>query len=142
MFSQACVKNSVHRSRHPLGRHPLGRHSPGQTPPGQTPPGRHPLGRHLLGRHPLGRHPPPMGRHPPPMGRHPPPMGRHPLQADTPPHSWQADTTPLPPSPPPSRWLLQWTVYILLECILVNCYCSCQSQEYQCTMMNFILYDI
>ena len=50
IFSQACVKNSVHRGggadthldrlgrcppgRHPLGRHPnLGRHLPGQTPP-------------------------------------------------------------------------------------------------------------
>ena len=32
MFSQACVKNSVHRSRHPLGIHPLGRHPPGRHP--------------------------------------------------------------------------------------------------------------
>ena len=54
MFSQACVKNSVHGGRGclPLVRgdaHPLGRHSPG----------RHPLGRHPPGRHPhLGRHPP------------------------------------------------------------------------------------
>ena len=65
MFSQAVVKNSVHRvGRYPPGRHPSGQthtHTPGQTPPpradippwadtdtprqtappGQTPPGRH-----------------------------------------------------------------------------------------------------
>ena len=47
MFSQACVKNSVHgvcvsqhlmgRGVHPLGRHPLCRHSPRQTPLGRPP---------------------------------------------------------------------------------------------------------
>ena len=46
MFSQACVKNSVHR----------GVYIPwGNTPWAET----DPLGRHPLGRHPLGRHPPP-----------------------------------------------------------------------------------
>ena len=42
IFSEACVKNSVHSggclgrphwADTPLGRHPLGRHLPGQTPP-------------------------------------------------------------------------------------------------------------
>ena len=46
---------------------------------------------HLLGRHPQGRHPP---------GRHTP----------------RADTTPRADA---LRWPLQWTVCILLECILV-----------------------
>ena len=51
MFSQACVKNSVHRGVHPLGRQP----------PGQTPPlGRHPLPRQTAtaanGTHPTGMH--------------------------------------------------------------------------------------
>ena len=43
MFSQACVKNSVHRGRmfrqsSPWVDTPLDRHNPGQTPPRQTPP--------------------------------------------------------------------------------------------------------
>ena len=90
MFSQACVKKSVHRgvytpppgqtARPPRADSPLGRHHPGQT-------GRHPLGRHL----PLGRHPPRQ------TGRHPTP---------------QADT-------PRIRRPLQQTVRILLECIFV-----------------------
>ena len=59
MFSQACVKNSVHREG-------------GSVPPtGQT--DRHPL----LGRHPLGR----QGDNP--LSRHPP-AGRHHPWADTP----------------------------------------------------------
>ena len=92
MFSQACVKNSVHRSVHPttdtpLGRHPrtgrhplLGRHTPllgRQTPSGQadTPwTGRRPLGRLTLL---LGRQTPPGQADTPaqadPLGRHPPP---------------------------------------------------------------------
>ena len=53
--------------------------------------------------HPLGRHPPgqthPLGRHPP-AGKHHP--GRSPL-----------------PHPTPTRWPLQRTVRILLDCILV-----------------------
>ena len=58
MFSQACVKNSVHRGRvsasmhagiHPLpGSHPPGRHPTGQTPPA---PGRHRPGGHCDGRY-------------------------------------------------------------------------------------------
>ena len=52
---------------------------------------------HLLGRHPPRQTPP--GRQP--LGRHPPP-GKS----------------------PPSRLLLQWTVRILLECILVVKYAS------------------
>ena len=48
MFSQPCVKNSVHR---------VGRCT---TPRQTTPLGRHPhwAGRHSLDRHSLGRHPP------------------------------------------------------------------------------------
>ena len=82
MFSQACVKNSVHGEEgvhsHPLGRHP--QQTPpsgqtaasGQTPhadtlhPRQTPQGRHPLGRlptyPQADTHPMGKHPPPPPR--------------------------------------------------------------------------------
>ena len=64
MFSQACVKNSVHRGiLSPLAdTPPLGRHPPWQTPhradppwadiPWQThPPGRHPPSGHCSGRY-------------------------------------------------------------------------------------------
>ena len=73
--------------------HPLaGRHPPGQTPP--SPAGRHPP----MARHPLaGRQPP--SRQTPTPGRQTPPGSTPPWQADTP--------------------LLQRTVRILLECILV-----------------------
>ena len=73
MFSQACVKNSVHRGCIPActgaDTH-LGRYHLGRPPWADTPRADNPLDRHLLGRHPPGRHPP----------------GRHLLsQADTPP---------------------------------------------------------
>ena len=83
MFSQACVKNSVHRRRE-SGRQtrPLaGRHGPWQADT--------PL---------AGRLPPPPGRQTSPLflaGRHPP----SPWQADIP--SWQADTPPGRQTPPP-----------------------------------------
>ena len=75
MFSQACVKNSVHgdvcpkefwdiyppRQTSPWAHPPLlGRHPPSWA---DTLPSRHPLGRHPLGRHPLNRHPSPPPRH-------------------------------------------------------------------------------
>ena len=57
MFSQASVKNSVHRGRgvsqhsfghsHPTRQPPSRRHPQTNNPPGRHPPGRHPLGRHL-----------------------------------------------------------------------------------------------
>ena len=49
MFSQACVKNSVHGGEdvQPLGRHPL-EDTPGQTPSWADPPGQTPPGRQLL----------------------------------------------------------------------------------------------
>ena len=43
IFSQVCVKNSVHRGRVSASVH-AGIHGP--------PPGRHPMGRHPSGRHP------------------------------------------------------------------------------------------
>ena len=60
MFSQACVKNSVHRGGcvHPLGRHPLTRQISPWIPPG---PGRHPLPTGP-GRQPPEQAPPPPGR--------------------------------------------------------------------------------
>ena len=82
MFSQACVKNSVHGGRctppGQTGRHPLGS-PPGKNPLGQTPPWADTshLDRHLpLGRHPL--------RQTPPTGRHP--HRQTPSQVDTPLH--------------------------------------------------------
>ena len=84
MFSQACVKNSVHReegvsqaalgqtppAQCMLGYTPLGQTPPGQTPPGHTPPwedtlpwadtplpGRHPpTATAAIGTHPTGMH--------------------------------------------------------------------------------------
>ena len=80
-------------SQHALGR---GCVCPGWCLPGGLP--------SILGRHPLGR----LGRHPPLdrpsrhiLGRHPP------------------DKHPPGQTSPPSRRLLQWTVRILLECIVV-----------------------
>ena len=62
MFSQACVKNSVHKG----GAHPSsGRHTPlWQTPQSgrQVPPGQTPLGQ--TSPAPLGRYPRAPGRHP------------------------------------------------------------------------------
>ena len=47
MFSQTCVKNSVHRGREVYT--PVGRHTPGRHPPWQTATaagGTHPIGMH------------------------------------------------------------------------------------------------
>ena len=94
IFSQACVKNSVHRGG---GWLPPWE----QTPPKQTPPkSRHPQSRPPWNRPPGSRHPPradpPMSRHPP--GQTPPgtdtPPGADPTGADIPPGT---DTTPPPP---------------------------------------------
>ena len=87
MFSQACVKNSVHRWVSASGSRVVSDSgSRGQCLPlglrGVHPQAETPLGRHLLGRHPLGRHPP---------GQTPPGQ-THP----------QADTTPRQ-TPPPGR---------------------------------------
>ena len=108
MVSQECVKNSVHgggRCTHPR---PWEDTSPGQTPPPR--PDTTPLARHQ----PTSQTPPlrpdviPPGQTPPPARHYPlaiPPSGQTPLWADP---------------PPPSRWRLQQTVCILLECILVT----------------------
>ena len=71
MFSQACVKNSVHRGK-VWQTPPFGRHLPWQTPlpgrhtPWQTPiPGRHPLGRHPPGYTPPWADPLALGKPPP-----------------------------------------------------------------------------
>ena len=64
---------------------------------------------------PPGRHPP--GQTPPPWADTPS-LGRHPLPGQTP----HLDRYPLPGRHPPLRWLLQRTVRILLECILVVCF--------------------
>ena len=96
MFSQTCVKNSVHMGCLPkcmlgyiatLGRHPPGRHlSWGDIPQAETTWADTPLGRH------------------PPGQTHSPGQTRSPGQT----------------SPPPTiRQLLLWMVRILLECFLV-----------------------
>ena len=102
VFTPVCHsvhKGGVYPTMH-LGRHPLARPPPpGQTPsPQADPPGQTPLGRQTPRQTPPGQTPP---------SRKTPP-DRYTPWADTP-H----------PPPAPSRWLLQWTVRILLECILV-----------------------
>ena len=98
------------------------------TPPDQTPPrSRHtpwdqtpPRPRHPLGpdtpwiRHPLGPDTPPPKQTPPSRSRHPLEQ-THPLRsrADTPPR------TPLPPGSTLRHMVNEWSVRILLECILV-----------------------
>ena len=57
MFSQACVKDSVHWGRVYPSMH-WGRHPPGQTPPGQTPPWTDTPHQTPTGQTPQGRHPP------------------------------------------------------------------------------------
>ena len=54
-----------------------------------------------------------------PPGRHPPPGQTSPSWADTPLGRQPPGQTP----PPPSRRLLQWTIRVLLECILVTHVC-------------------
>ena len=103
IFSQACVKNSVHGG----GGGCLPQCMLGYTPPR---PGRHPPkpGRHPpKSRPPWTRQTPPQTRQTPPRpGRHPPRPGRHPPeqtpldQVDTPPD--QADP-PGPGRPPPDQ---------------------------------------
>ena len=65
MFSQACVKNSVHRGDVCQTHTPPRADTPWIDAPRQKPLGRHPLGRHPHGQTPqTGRHPPFRGRHP------------------------------------------------------------------------------
>ena len=101
MFSQACLKNSVHREGVYPSMH-WGRHLPLPSacwdthPPGQTP--------IPLSRHPHVQTPLPAGQTPLPPGRHPSPW------VDTPP-PW-ADTPPRWPLQGASRqapWALQIT---------------------------------
>ena len=84
----------------------------------QTPPGRHPQADNPRGRHPPGRHTPPGRHHPPPPGRHHPPPGRYPPGRHPLGRHPREDTLPRQ-TPPPRQTLLQRTVRILLECILV-----------------------
>ena len=64
IFSQVCVKNSVHRGVsasvhagiHPPGRHPLGRHPPVDTPWTDTPQADTPWVDTPVGTHPTGMH--------------------------------------------------------------------------------------
>ena len=109
MFSQASLILSTGRGWG-SGRHP----PPGQTPPGRPPP---PWADTQPGKHPLGR--PPWSDTPwvdaPFPWADTNPLGRHhhlPRSDITPPRQ----TSP----PPPRRLPLQWTVRILLECILVK----------------------
>ena len=75
MFSQVCVKDSVHKGGGVYPSMHWGRHTPGRHP---LPPGRHPL---PPGRHPLPPWVNPPDRPPCPVhaGIHPPPH-RRPLQ--------------------------------------------------------------
>ena len=108
IFSEACVKNSVHRGA-VLGRYPQGMYPPAGTPPGQVHPQQvHPLAGTLPRQvhpwqvHPLAGTPPgrytPLGQIHPPAGTPPGqvhPLGRYPLGR----HTYQAGT-PLAGTPP------------------------------------------
>ena len=140
IFSQACVKNSVHGGGLPQCM--LGYTPPDQTPRDQAP---CPLGADTPPDQapPRSRHPPPRpGTHPqtrPPGSRHPPDQAHTPLGADTPPdqatppeadtplqtrHPSQEQTPPGPGTPPPGsrrqHTVNERPVRILLECILVT----------------------
>ena len=128
IFSEACVKNSVHRGGslllhagiHPpgtRGRHPprsIGRHPPEQTHSPRTR-GRHPPGS----RHPIS----PEQRQAPPRSKPPPteagtPSQEQTLPEKTPPTGPEAGT-------PPAQCMLgnmgnKRVVHILLECNLVS----------------------
>ena len=98
IFSEACVKNSVHRGRGCLSA------CWDTTPLGADPPGT--------------RHPP-RSRHPP--TRHPP--TRHPPGPDTPP--WEqappGSRSPRTRHPSPQQSMLRDTVNERAVCILLNC---------------------
>ena len=121
IFSQACVKNSVHGGGGCLPQCMLGYTT---TTREQTPPqSRHPPRADI----PLGADPPaadtPQSRHP--QTRHPPRPGTHPPGADTPP----GPGTPHPPGSRLQHTVNERPVRILLECILVNTYNSIGSPE-------------
>ena len=109
IFSQACVKNSVHRG----GRVSASLHAgipprTRQTPPDQADPLR------------PGRHPPPDQADHPGPGRHPPRPGRHPLQTrQTPPRDQAAPLPSTRQTPAYEHTVYERPVRILLECILV-----------------------
>ena len=116
IFSQVCVKNSVHRGGGCLPQCMLG-----YTPQEQTPPGsRHPPGADT----PLGADTP-REQTPPRADTHPQeqthPLSRHlPLEQTPPPGADPPRSRH--PSPPGSRLqhtVNEWPVRILLECILV-----------------------
>ena len=119
MFSQACVKNSVHGGGggggvHPLDRHPLGRYPSGQTPLGQTPPPRQ---TPSWANTPLP--PPPVD----PPGQTPPgqthPLCRHP-QADT---SGVDTHSPLRDGHCSGRYASYWNAFLLFDKAKINKLC-------------------
>ena len=92
-----------------------GRHPQADTPGADTPQANTPLGRHPRGQAPPGGHP---------LGRHPPCPVHVGIDTPLPSACWDTHppaqcmlgyTTPASPL----RQSLQWTVRILLECILV-----------------------
>ena len=113
MFSQACVKNSVHGG--------VCLSACWDTPPWRqtpSPGGRHPsleADTHRWRQTPLDRHPPGQT---PPLWRQTPHLGTH--------------TPGGRPPPPPGRRLLQRTVRISPECILVVTGSSCFVTVYLC----------
>ena len=131
MFLHLSVSHSVHwggvpRQVHPLGQvHPPGRYTPWQV---HTPPGKYPHGQ----VHPPGEVPPPppgmyatQGRYTtPPRHVCPPGQVHHPSQAGTPracKPSW-VGTPQGRYTPSNACWDMvnKQSVYILLECILVD----------------------
>ena len=135
IFSQACVKNSVHR-----GGEDVCLSACWDTPREHTPETMHPPGADTT---------PPQTMHPPgPDPPAPDTPDQAPPQADTTP--LEQTHTPLPPdqapppeqTPPPPGSRLQHTVNersvrILLECILVNFCCHRQAQFHiSCKFLN------
>ena len=103
IFSQACVKNSVHRGGGCLPQCMLGYTPPSRPPKDQTPQRRHPPEQTPQGRHTPGTRHPPSGADTTPPGTRPPGADTHTPGTRHPPPPGPDTQTPPRPDPPPPR---------------------------------------